>query len=250
MGLTYLLLTRLRCHGFLPHINFTSSQTQNAPHVGRDWGAGQHELGVGFVPSALLVDLLLLYLERRQILRKGQCFVNLTSLRKSTGPQDLVIIGEHEGIDLLSVILYSQMIGTFSHQTFALHRAATTRTLREPKSSPFLLPELILHEYCCPCLGWEHTGWHLALLSCIRWRWHSTCSCPSGVDFVAVLMDACQSRPIECVWSSLRTSRNLIYFTNPDRKEVQPELICHPFATHHFSSSFSDLCNHTGKNSI
>lgn len=120
--------------------------------------------------------------------------------------------------------------------------------LRESLTSPFLLPELILREYCCPCLGWDHAGWHLALLSCIRWRWHSTSSCPLGVDFVAVLMDACQSRSIECVWSSVRTSRNLIYFTNPDREEVQPELICHSFTTHHFSS-FSDPCNHTGKKS-
>ena len=52
-------------------LNFLSPQTADAGHVWRHRGAGQCEMGAGFVPSGLLGVLLLQHLERRQILWKG-----------------------------------------------------------------------------------------------------------------------------------------------------------------------------------
>lgn len=49
----------------------TISQTENATDVWRPGRARQCELGVGSVSPALLDDLLLLYLEKCQILREG-----------------------------------------------------------------------------------------------------------------------------------------------------------------------------------
>lgn len=53
-------------------ISSASPQTADAGDVWRHWGAGQCEMGVGSVSSGQLDLLLLLYLEKCQILWKGE----------------------------------------------------------------------------------------------------------------------------------------------------------------------------------
>ncbi len=79
--------TIISCSYYMHLFNPSSPQTAGAGHVWRHWGAGQCEMGAGFVSSGLLGVLLLQYLERCQIFWKGA--VDILSVICNFFPQQL-----------------------------------------------------------------------------------------------------------------------------------------------------------------
>ena len=74
MTFTFCLFTTSQCSRqcyIILICDFPSPQTEGAGHVWRHWGDGQCEMGAGFVSSGLLGVHLLQYLEKCQILCKG-----------------------------------------------------------------------------------------------------------------------------------------------------------------------------------